>query len=450
MTELFLKFTDGNGARKNVSVNSENFFVGRISTADLSIADGRLSREHLKIERFSDIFVATDLGSSNGTTLNGRKLDRPTTLQNGDVLNLGGLEIKAEIISDKITNSSFGSFDDDFAEPAPKTEEKSAPVEPAPSLTQPKPQTVSAPTNSGAFPKSFFYLAPLFGFMVLLIVGVSLYIFGGKKEVAVSNSDFIYTSDSDETDEPKISKNSNDDSNETPEKPPQNSSAGTDSGSPVSENSNEDSNANPASPTPTPANLNDTAKVEQNSASFLRKIAQNNPKAFLTTEQSKLVGTKIKQFAGSSAIADNIKSARANASQIQALANSKNLKPQFLACAALAKLGNTRGNVLQTAQGMVGSFDKTLIHIGNELADDALLMIAVSDRSEVLPFRNMLQDLSNEFPESSRTIRTIWFLKQKGKITDAEYEFALRFLAIGTITQNPKDFNVNAEELKLN
>ncbi|MCD9187163.1 MAG: FHA domain-containing protein [Pyrinomonadaceae bacterium] len=448
MTELFLKFTDENGAVKNVSVNSENFFVGRISTADLSIADGRLSREHLKIERFSDIFVVTDLGSSNGTTINGRRLDRPTTLQNGDVLNLGGLEIKAEIISDKASNASFGSFDDDFAEPAPKSAEKSTPAEIAPSLNQPKPQTVSASANPGAFPKSFFYIAPVFGLMVLLIVVVSLYVFGGKKEVAVSNSDFIYTSNTDEADESKSSKNSNEDSNETNEKPPQNSSV--ENNSAASENSNEDSNENPASPTPTPANLNDTAKIEQNSASFLRKIAQNNPKAFLTTEQSKIVGTKIKQFSGSSAIADNIKSARANASQIQALANSKNLKPQFLVCAALAKLGNSRGNVLQMAQSMTGSFDKTLIHIGNELADDALLMIAVSDRSEVIPFRNMLQELSNEFPESSRTIRTIWFLKQKGKITDAEYEFALRFLAIGTITQNPKDFNVNAEELKLN
>jgi hypothetical protein len=48
---------------------------------------------------------------------------------------------------------------------------------------------------------------------------------------------------------------------------------------------------------------------------------------------------------------------------------------------------------------------------------------------------------------SPREIRTIWFLKKQGKITDAEYEYALRFLAIGTITQNPKDFNVNAEAI---
>jgi hypothetical protein len=63
--------------------------------------------------------------------------------------------------------------------------------------------------------------------------------------------------------------------------------------------------------------------------------------------------------------------------------------------------------------------------------------------------RNTLQDLANKFPESSRAIRSIWFLQKQGKITDAEFDFALKFLAIGTITQNPRDFGVSAEQLTL-
>jgi hypothetical protein len=55
--------------------------------------------------------------------------------------------------------------------------------------------------------------------------------------------------------------------------------------------------------------------------------------------------------------------------------------------------------------------------------------------------------LVNESPSSSRQIRSIWFLKKNNHITEAEYESALRFLAIGTITQNPKDFGVNAEAI---
>jgi hypothetical protein len=51
---------------------------------------------------------------------------------------------------------------------------------------------------------------------------------------------------------------------------------------------------------------------------------------------------------------------------------------------------------------------------------------------------------------SSRQVRTIWFLRDKQELTDQEFELALRFLAIGTITQNPKAFNVNATNLTFN
>jgi len=201
-----------------------------------------------------------------------------------------------------------------------------------------------------------------------------------------------------------------------------------------------------------PANLSETAKVEENGAAFLRRIAQNNPKAFLTTEQAKRVNSKVKQFSGSSAVADNINSARKNANEIKSLAIKKNLKPQLLAVAAIAKLGSSRGDVLATAQSMADVLDKLSVSIGNELADECLLTIAAYDQGaagETLKMRDMLQKLANETSESSRTIRSIWFLQKTGKITQAEFDRALTFLAVGIIAQNPKEFGVNAEALDL-
>jgi pSer/pThr/pTyr-binding forkhead associated (FHA) protein len=453
MTELLLTFTDENGANNQVFVNQEVFTVGRHSANDLSIADSRLSREHLKIERFNDIFVATDLGSSNGTSINGKRLENPTSLKNNDSLNLGGLELKVALDNGNFAGNSNSSFDnDDFAEEKPSEAEAKKAETTAPSPKPPISPSSNVPANSGSIPKSFYIIAPLFGFIVLLVIGLSFYLFSEKKEpeIASNSGNFIYSSDDEnENTEPKNSSEENTKTDKTPTDSPTPVKNQTDSNSTNKTNSSENSFV----PTPTPANLSETAKIEQNSASFLRIIAQNDPKAFLSSDQAKIVGGKTKQFGNSSALADNIKSARANASQIQALANSKNLRPQFLACVAITRLGNARGNVLQTAQSMVENLDKLLIHVGGERADDALLMVAAYDRSasgSVIEFRNMLQQLSNQFPESSRTIRTIWFLKQKGKISDAEFDFALRFLAIGTITQNPKEFAVNAEELKLN
>jgi hypothetical protein len=392
------------------------------------------------------------LGSSNGTSINGKRLENPTSLKNNDSLNIGGLEFNVALDKGNFNGNSNGYFDDDFAEEKPAEAEAKKAETIAPPSKPPTSSSSNVPTNSGSIPKSFYIIAPLFGFIVLLVIGLSFYVFSGEKEpeIASNSGNFIYSNDDEnENAEPKNSSEENTRIDKTPTDSPTPVKNQTDNNSTNETNSSENSSV----PTPTPANLSETAKIEQNSASFLRIIAQNDPKAFLSSDQAKIVGGKTKQFGNSSALADNIKSAKANASQIQALANSKNLRPQFLACVAITRLGNVRGNVLQTAQSMVENLDKLLIHVGGERADDALLMVAAYDRSasgSVIEFRNMLQQLSNQFPESSRTIRTIWFLRQKGKISEAEFDFAIRFLAIGTITQNPKEFAVNAEELKLN
>ena len=145
---------------------------------------------------------------------------------------------------------------------------------------------------------------------------------------------------------------------------------------------------------------------------------------------------------------------KSNASQFQSLAQSKGLKPQFLAVAALTEMGGNRGNPLEVAQKMLPIFGELRISLANNLADDNLLMIAAYDQGKAGKFkdlRNILEALAKKNPSvSPREIRTIWFLKKQEKITEAEYEFALRFLAIGTITQNPKDFGVNAEAVIFN
>jgi hypothetical protein len=115
-------------------------------------------------------------------------------------------------------------------------------------------------------------------------------------------------------------------------------------------------------------------------------------------------------------LADNITSARKNAAQIRSIATAKRLKPQFLAVAAISSLGSARGDVVQAAQRLADVYDKLSTQIGNELADDSLLMVAAYDQGaagDYLKMRNMLQDLSNKFPESSRAIPRSGFWRSK-------------------------------------
>ena len=431
MTELWLRFKDENGEERKVLVESQEFTVGRHSGNDLAIANGKLSREHVKISRFADIFIVSECGSSNGTTINENTLEDPVALKNGDKLNLGGgVEVEIELISDDPQADAPGTAPS--AAPSAGTADGPG-MSSAEATVSASAGSVSAVSENGGsgIPTSIFYIAPVLGVLILVLLGGIVYLASSGEQPKPTNDDLVYRDD-------RPTKDNDDPSGRTPKSnktsdlpPLNNTSITTD-----------------PTPSPPPVNLSDSAKCEQNGAAFLRNIAQNDPKAFLTGEQAQIINSKIKQMSASTSIADNINSAKRSSSQIKTLAASKNLKPQLLTAAALAKLGTSRGDALQAAKAMADVLEKLGTQIGSELANDSLLMIAAYDQGtagDFMKLRNMLQQLATESSESSREIRTIWFLHKNGKITDAEYNFAIQFLAIGTIGQNPKDFGVNAE-----
>jgi FHA domain len=82
----------------NVKVlGSPRTLIGRADHCDICLDDGAVSRDHLEISAHGDVLVASDLDSLNGTVLNGRLLDRPTRLKDGDVLLAGGHRLQIQI-----------------------------------------------------------------------------------------------------------------------------------------------------------------------------------------------------------------------------------------------------------------------------------------------------------------------------------------------------------------
>lgn len=71
----------------------EQCIMGRTSDSDLRLADRFLSRHHARLFRDGDDVLAEDMGSRNGTLLNGRPLDGATKVREGDVLTLGGTTV---------------------------------------------------------------------------------------------------------------------------------------------------------------------------------------------------------------------------------------------------------------------------------------------------------------------------------------------------------------------
>jgi len=67
--------------------------VGRDGDARVRFVDGRVSRRHAEIEYVDSQFRIRDLGSTNGTRVNGERVDEHR-LVDGDVISLGGAEMR--------------------------------------------------------------------------------------------------------------------------------------------------------------------------------------------------------------------------------------------------------------------------------------------------------------------------------------------------------------------
>ncbi len=443
MTRLWLKFRDENGTENRVEIDRSRFTIGRHSACDLTITDSRLSREHLSIERDGDRFIAADLGSSNGTTLDRQKLSSPAELADRHILDLGGgIELTVEILADELS-ANGGPLNG----PAGTGPNSPFDAEIAPLPAQPPATAAAGSTDGGGIPTSFFFIAPLLALFVLATVVGVIVLFGSDKKAVQNSDDSEYASAEDET-------STSEDGDKDPIIEPVKSTRPAAEMTPAIGTSS-DSSTPPPTDIENPANaqLTEAGKVQQTGAAFIRQMAQNDPSAFLTTDQADQVSAKIKQFRGSSAIGDNINSAKRSAAQIVEVAKQKNLKPQFLAIAAITKLGNSRGDVVQSARAVAEIYDKLSVQLGGSTFDDALLMVAAYEQGvagETMKMRDLVVNLAGkENAPNSREVRTVWYLKKQGKLSAPDYERVLDFLAIGTIAQNPKEFGVNAMALTL-
>jgi adenylate cyclase len=75
-----------------------NCALGRAVGNDLVLVDDRVSRRHATIHAQGDEFLLVDLGSRNGTYLNGRRVSQPTRLSNGDSVQIGPFQMTFELL----------------------------------------------------------------------------------------------------------------------------------------------------------------------------------------------------------------------------------------------------------------------------------------------------------------------------------------------------------------
>ena len=88
----------GPGAGERIAVDT-NSILGRGDVA-IKLEGAEISRRHAQIDPVAGSLMLTDLGSVNGTIVNGRRIDRPVVLVHGDSIELGDVVLRFELSPD--------------------------------------------------------------------------------------------------------------------------------------------------------------------------------------------------------------------------------------------------------------------------------------------------------------------------------------------------------------
>jgi pSer/pThr/pTyr-binding forkhead associated (FHA) protein len=132
MTDV-LVITQGPLVGRRIDLQGE-LVIGREGAA-LTIEDSELSRRHAAVRPVADGYEVEDLGSLNGTFVNGRRIDGPTRLAGGDAIKLGKTVLELE------------------AARAPATVASATPLAPSPVAAAPAPSepfgTYAVPVTKG-------------------------------------------------------------------------------------------------------------------------------------------------------------------------------------------------------------------------------------------------------------------------------------------------------------
>ena len=142
------------------SLEGDQLTIGRDSNNGVVINDSEISRKHARLTFQGGKYVLDDLGSTNGTFVNGQRLVGPVVLKAGDVISLGEQIV---LVYDALSVDA-GATVISSRKGAP------APVAPAPAqVTAPPPPNYSTPMGG---PKKTNLLPIMIGVGVLLLICV--------------------------------------------------------------------------------------------------------------------------------------------------------------------------------------------------------------------------------------------------------------------------------------
>lgn len=147
-------------------LEGQQFFIGRDASNEIRINDPEVSRRHARLGLQGARFVIEDLGSTNGTFVNGHRLSASSVLNPGDMINLGE---RIVLVYEFIRQEAGATV----VTPRPAWSTESA-IKPDTHLPA---EEVASPQNQAVPPKNFNMLYLLAGGGLLFFICVCIAFF---------------------------------------------------------------------------------------------------------------------------------------------------------------------------------------------------------------------------------------------------------------------------------
>src|SRR4029078_8498042 len=84
------------GAERRETFDKNEINVGRVQGNDLMLPKGNVSKHHARLLYRDGRFIVTDLKSTNGTYVNGRKIAQATIVREGDKIYIGDFVLRLD------------------------------------------------------------------------------------------------------------------------------------------------------------------------------------------------------------------------------------------------------------------------------------------------------------------------------------------------------------------
>ena len=143
------------GAERRETFDKNEINVGRVQGNDLMLPKGNVSKHHARLLFRDGRFIVTDLKSTNGTYVNGRKIAQATIVREGDKIYVGDFILRVDLGGAGAAAGDDGQAHDASAQ-APQT-----PMgQPPPPAPMPQPPGMPQPPMVGAPPPGMPPLPP--------------------------------------------------------------------------------------------------------------------------------------------------------------------------------------------------------------------------------------------------------------------------------------------------